>query len=175
QNERRKAAQKLILSGQAAPGEDGVVQLAGDKFYQAAITGTDRVFTILSEFGDQGSGKLGTTPGPRHTEIPQPDRAVNNSTHWLPDFDQASYHDLFFGDGESFKDFYEQQSSGNYSIAGEGSDWVQVPGNASTYGDNTGEDVGGAWQFIEDTGNAWYDAQVAAGRSVADITAELAS
>ena len=44
------------------------------------------------------------------------------------------------------------------------SDWVQVPGNASTYGDNAVEDFGGAWQFIDDTGNAWYDAQVAAGQ-----------
>jgi immune inhibitor A len=175
QDERRKAAQKLILSGQASPGEDGVVKLAGDKYYQAAITGTDRVFTILSEFGDQGSGKLGTTPGPLHNQIPEPDRTVNNSTHWIKDFNQASYESLFFGSGESFADFYSKQSSGNYTISGEVSDWVQVPGNASTYGDNSVEDYGGAWQFIEDTGNAWYDAQVAAGKSAADIKAELAS
>jgi immune inhibitor A len=74
QNERRKAAQKLILSGQAAPGEDGVVQLAEDKYYEASVTGTGRLFTILSEFGDQGSGKLGTTPGPLHNAIAEPDR-----------------------------------------------------------------------------------------------------
>ena len=83
QNERRKAAQKLILSGQAAPGEDGVVQLAEDKYYEASVTGTGRLFTILSEFGTEGSGKLGTTPGPLHNEIPEPDRTVNNSTHWI--------------------------------------------------------------------------------------------
>ena len=87
QNERRKAAQKLILSGQASPGEDGVVQLADDKYYEASVTGTGRLFTILSEFGDQASGKLGSTPGPLHNEIPEPDRAVNNSTHWMADFD----------------------------------------------------------------------------------------
>ena len=34
QNQRRKAAQELILSGQASPDEDGVVQLAGDKYYR---------------------------------------------------------------------------------------------------------------------------------------------
>jgi immune inhibitor A len=175
QNERRKAAQKLILSGQASPGEDGVVQLAGDKYYQAAVTGTDQVFTILSEFGDSGSGKLGTAPGPLHNEIPKPDRAVNNSTHWVENFNQASYEDLFFGDGESFKDFYEKQSSGHYSVAGEVSDWVTVPGNASTYGDNSVEDYGGAWQFIEDTGNAWYAAQKAANKTDDQIKAELAS
>ena len=90
QNERRKAAQKLILSGQASPGEDGVVQLADDKYYEASVTGTGRLFTILSEFGDQASGKLGSTPGPLHNEIPEPDRAVNNSTHWMADFDAAA-------------------------------------------------------------------------------------
>ncbi len=75
----------------------------------------------------------------------------------------------------SFADFYSKQSSGAYTVAGEVSDWVKVPGNASTYGDNTVEDFGGAWQFIEDTGNAWYDAQIAAGKSVAAIKAELAT
>jgi immune inhibitor A len=175
QNERRKAAQKLILSGQAAPGEDGVVQLAEDKYYEASVTGTGRLFTILSEFGTEGSGKLGTTPGPLHNEIPEPDRAQNNSTHWAPDFNTPYYEDLFFGEGESFADFYTKQSSGNYTVAGEVSDWVTVPGNASTYGDNSVEDFGGAWQFIEDSGNAWYDAQVAANKSPDEIKAELAS
>ncbi|MFB9308578.1 immune inhibitor A [Agromyces hippuratus] len=179
QNERRKAAQKLILSGQAAPGDDGVVQLGDDKYYEASVTGTGRLFTILSEFGDGGSGKLGTTPGPLHNEIPEPDRAVNNSTHWASDFNSAYYDDLFFdgaGDGgDSFADFYTKQSNGAYTVDGEVSDWVQVPGNASTYGDNAVEDFGGAWQFIEDTGNAWYEAQVAAGKTDAEIKAELAT
>jgi len=175
QNERRKAAQKLILSGQAAPGANGVVKLAEDKYYEASVSGTGRVFTILSEFGDQASGKLGTVPGPLHGEIPEPVRSVNNSTHWTADFETPYYEDLFFGAGESFADFYSKQSSGAYTVAGEVSDWVQVPGNASTYGDNAVEDLGGAWQFIEDSGNAWYDAQVAAGKSDADIKAELAT
>ncbi|GAA2036135.1 immune inhibitor A [Agromyces tropicus] len=175
QDERRKAAQELILSGQATPGEDGTVQLAEDKYYQAAVQGTGRIFTILSEFGDSGSGKLGTEPGPLHNEIPEPDRTVNNSTHWREDFNQGYYEDLFFGPGDSFADFYTKQSSGNYTVDGEVSDWVQVPGNASTYGDNSVEDYGGAWQFIEDSGNAWYDAQKAAGKSDADIEAELAA
>ncbi len=175
QDARRKAAQRLILSGQAAPDADGVVQLGPDKYYQAAVTGTDRVFTILSEFGDSGSGKLGTTPGPLHNQIPEPDRTVDNSTAWVADFTSAYYRNLFFGSGESFADFYSKQSSGAYTVAGDVSDWVQVPGNASTYGDNSVEDSGGAWQFIADSANAWYAAQVAAGRSGADIKAELAS
>lgn len=179
QNERRKVAQELILSGEASPNAEGVVALTDDeeneKYYEAAVEGEGRVFTILSEFGTQGSGKLGTVPGPLHNEIPRPDRTLNNSTHWLEDFDTASYEELFFGAGESFADFYAKQSNGKYTVSGEVTDWVQVPGNASTYGDNSVEDYGGAWQFIEDTGNAWYDEQVANGMSLADIKAELAS
>ncbi len=97
--------------------------------------------------------------------------ARTGSTNFAP----AHYDDLLFGAGESFADFYSKQSSGAYTVDGEVSDWVKVPGNASTYGDNTVEDAGGAWQFIEDSGNAWYDAQVAAGKSADEIKAELAS
>jgi immune inhibitor A len=173
QDARRKAATELILSGKASPNEDGVVQLADDKYFQAAVTGTGRVFTILSEFGNAGSGRLGRVPGPLHNEIPEPDRDLDNNTHWVANFDSAYYEDLFFGSGESFADFYTKQSSGNYTVAGGVSDWVQVPGNASLYGDNAVEDFGGAWQFIVDSGNAWFDAQVDAGRSLSDIKAEL--
>ncbi|MDQ0614292.1 immune inhibitor A [Microbacterium sp. W4I4] len=183
QNERRKAAQRLILSGKAAPDEGGAVALnaEGDKYYQATLTGTGRLFTILSEFGDQGSGKLGTTPGPLHNEIPEPDRTLNNSTHWRADFNRDYYEDLFFGDGDpatseqSFADFYSKQSSGAYTVAGEVGDWVKVPGNASSYGDNAVEDLGGTWQFITDSANAWYQAQLDAGKSVDDVIAELKS
>ncbi|MEO8510019.1 MAG: immune inhibitor A domain-containing protein [Chloroflexota bacterium] len=190
QNERRKAAQRLILSGQQAPNDEGVVQLADDKYFEAAVSGMGQIFTILSEFGDQGSGRFGTVPGPLHNDIAKPNREIvngapnpdydpslpyDNNRHWKPDFNQAYYADLFFGDGDSFADFYTKQSSGNYTVAGGVSDWVQVPGNASAYGDNAIEDFGGAWQFIEDSGNAWYQAQLDAGMSVAQIQAELAS
>jgi immune inhibitor A len=74
QEARRKAAQQLILSGQAAPDADGVVQLAEDKYFEAAVSGTGNIFTILAEFGDQGSGRYGTTPGPLHNEIAKPNR-----------------------------------------------------------------------------------------------------
>jgi immune inhibitor A len=189
QEARRKAAQELILSGKASPNDEGVVALGdeGDKYFEAAVTGPDRVFTVLSEFGDAGSGRFGTVPGPVHNEIAKPNRETvdgapstfdatlpyDNSTHWTADFNQAYYDELFSGDGDSFSDFYAKQSNGAYSVSVEVSDWVTVPGNASSYGDNAIEDYGGAWQFIEDTGNAWYAAQIADGMSDADIRAYL--
>ena len=195
QNARRKAAQELILSGKASPNADGVVQLAEDKFFQAAVTGEGQVFTILSEFGDQGTKKLGLVPGPLHNEIAKPNRETvdgqpnadydpalpyDNFRQWKANFNEAYYHDLFFGAGDSFADFYSQQSSGAYTVAGDvgnqsnGHDgWVKVPGNASTYGDNAVEDFGGAWQFIEDSGNAWYADALAALGSKAAVEAYL--
>jgi len=162
-----------VRSGEAAPDGDGVVQVAEDKYAQVEVSGVDQVFTILAEFGDQGSGRLGTTPGPLHNEIQEPDRSVDNTTLWVEDFSRAYYLDLFFGEGETFADFYEKQSSGAYSLDGDVSDWVQVPGNASTYGDNAVEDYGGAWQFVEDSANAWYQARLDAGMSAEDIDAYL--
>lgn len=173
QEARRQAARQRVRSGQASPDEEGVVQLAADKYAQTTITGTDAVFTILAEFGDAGSGRYGTTPGPLHNQIAVPDRDVDNTTLYRPDFDPAYYHDLFFGAGESFDDFYDEASGGAYGVTGEVSDWVQVPGNASSYGDNAIEDAGGAWQFVEDSGNAWYAAQ-GGDANVAAIDAYLA-
>jgi len=175
QNERRKAAQELILSGQASPNEDGVIALEDDKFVEAQLTGTAEIFTILAEFGDQGDSKLGATAGPLHNTIAQPDRTKDNSTHWVSDFSPAFYTDLFFGEGESFRDFYDKQSSGVYGVDGVVSDWVTVPGNASVYGDNAVEDLGGSWKFIADAADAWYAAQVAASVPAAEIQAQLQS
>ena len=200
QNARRKAAQELILSGKASPDEDGVVKLGRDKYVQATVTGTGKVFTILSEFGTAGTKKLGLVAGPLHNEMPKPNRetvdgapnsdynpalAYDNSKEWTANFNEAYYHDLFFGPvsgtGDSFADFYSKQSSGAYTVAGDVGNqsdthdgWVKVPGNASTYGDNTVEDFGGAWQFIEDSGNAWYADALAALHSKAAVEAYLA-
>ncbi|HEU5203779.1 MAG TPA: immune inhibitor A domain-containing protein [Candidatus Limnocylindrales bacterium] len=171
QEARRKAAQELILSGKASPNADGVVPLADDKYFEAAVAGEGRLFTILAEFGSDAEGRYGRVPGPLHNEISKPNREIvdgqtnpdydpalpyDNFKHWKADFTTAYYDDLFFGDSDSMADFYSAQSSGNYTVAGEVSDWVTVPGNASLYGDNAIEDFGGAWHFIEDAGNAWY-------------------
>lgn len=173
QEARRKAAVEMVRSGESAPDENGAVQLAEDKYAQVAVTGTDMVFTTLAEFGTAGSGRLGTTPGPLHNEIPEPDRTLDNSTLWVDDFSEAYFEQLFFGAGESFTDFYEVQSSGQYSLAGDVAGWVQVPGNGSSYGDNAVEDDGGAWRFVEDSLDAWYQAELAT-KTPAEIDAYLA-
>ena len=191
QEARRKAAQELILSGKASPNADGVVSLADDKYFEAAVAGEGRLFTILAEFGSEAAGRYGRVPGPLHNEIDKPNREVvdgqanpdydparpyDNFKQWKADFTPAYYDDLFFGDSDSMADFYSAQSSGNYTVAGEVSDWVTVPGNASLYGDNAIEDFGGAWRFIEDAGNAWYEhalAELGSKAAVEDFLADF--
>jgi immune inhibitor A len=157
--EKRKAALAKVASGKARIDGNGNVTLdaATDNTVQVAFDKTDKIFTVLSEFGDDGLGKYGTDPGPVHNQIPQPDRSTNNSTAWTADFNKAHYEELFNGSGESMKTFYERLSSGKYSVTNTVADWVKVPHNASFYGDNAIEDNGGSWAFIQDTGNAWYD------------------
>ncbi|WP_240770200.1 immune inhibitor A domain-containing protein [Nocardioides sp. GY 10127] len=179
QQRKRAKALEMLANGSArlrAQSDGGAtVQLAAGDYVEFPVEKTDTVWTILSEFGDSGSGRLGRTPGPLHNEIPEPDRSTDNSTAWRADFDLAYYDDLFNGSGESFKNYYEQLSSGRYSTDSVVEDWVQVPGNASTYGDNAVEDDGGAWQFIADTVDAWYAQQKADGVTDAAIAAHLAS
>jgi immune inhibitor A len=173
----RSKALSLLQSGAATlkpqAGGGSTVRLKDGTYVEFPVEKTDKIFTILSEFGDTGSGKLGTTPGPVHNAIPRPDRATDNSTYWVSDFSRAHYEEMFNGDGESFKNYYSQLSSGRYTAINTVTDWVKVPGNASTYGDNAVEDAGGSWSFIDDSADAWYQSQLS-GKTPAEIDAYLA-
>jgi immune inhibitor A len=178
QRHKRHKARQMLENGSARlqPRADGgaVVKLAEGEYVEFPVEKTDKVLTILSEFGEEAEGRYGRTPGPKHNEIPQPDPAVDNSTYWVPDFNKAHYDEMFNGPEESFRDFYQEVSSGRYDVTVTTEDWVMVPGNASSYGDNAIEDAGGAWKFIADTANAWYQAQLDAGKTPAEIDAYLA-
>ncbi|MCF6379836.1 immune inhibitor A [Nocardioides KLBMP 9356] len=171
QDRLREKALAMLDNGSAKlrqRAEGATVALGNGEFVEFPVEKTDKIFTILSEFGDTGSGKLGTTPGPLHNQIPEPDRATDNSTYWVQNFDKAHYEEMFNGDGESFKNYYKQLSSGRYTAVNTVSDWVKVPGNASTYGDNSVEDDGGSWKFIDDSADAWF-AKASATMSTAEI------
>lgn len=165
QNALRKEAQKQIRAGKKKANAKGVVQVDSKNFVEVTTPSSDRVLTMLSEFG-------GT--GPQHNQIPEPDRAKNNSTLWTEDFSVQHYNTLFNGPTNSMKDFYEKQSNGKYSVTNQVENWVTVPGSAATYGANSVESNGGAWNFVKDTGNSWYDAQLKAGKTPAQIDEYLA-
>jgi immune inhibitor A len=105
--------------------------------------------------------------------MPEPDRTVNNTDIWVPDFDRDYYMDMLFDDApgaNSMRTFYIEQSSNRYTVHGDVSDWIPV-GNHLIYDDNPDSNV---WLFLRDSLNGWYDAQIAAGKTPAEIDAYLA-
>ncbi len=180
----REEALNQVISGKASvKKKDGsnVVQLKskkGDaKYVELGREKTDKIFTILVEFGDKVDSRYGGTPGPLHNEIAKPNRKKDNSTAWQEDYDQEHYQDLYFGSGKgvnSVKTYYEKQSSGRYSVDGEVSDWVKVPYNEARYGSNKCDPDNCAWYAVQDGVTAWVADQKAAGRTDAQIKAQLA-
>lgn len=184
QEAQREEALNQVISGKSKVKErDGskVVELKskkGDsKYVELGREQTDKIFTILVEFGDQISD-FGGTAGPAHNQIAEPDREKDNSTAWQADYDQKHYQDLYFGTGkktESLKKYYEKQSSGRYSVDGEVTDWVKVPYNEARYGNNAcGQtNCSSVWNVVSDGLNAWVAQQKAAGRTDAEIKADV--
>ncbi|MGC9499769.1 immune inhibitor A domain-containing protein [Streptomyces sp. WG7] len=186
QEAQREEALNQVISGKASvKKKDGsnVVQLKskkGDaKYVELGREKTDKIFTILVEFGDKVDSRYGGDPGPLHNRIAKPDRTTDNSTAWKADYDQQHFQDLYFGSGKgvnSVKTYYEKQSSGRYSVEGEVSDWVKVPYNEARYGNNDCGDTNcpSVWNVVSDGLTAWVEQQKAAGRTDAQIKADVA-
>ena len=173
----------------------GATAVARDQYVELENEGTDRVFTLLVEFGNQRHPEYPDqdtdpdTPGPArfdgplHNQIPEPDRAVDNSTQWQPDYSRSYFQNLYFGTGrgvESLRTYYEKQSSGRYSVTGDATAWVTVPYNEARYGRSNGfpcDDVvcDNTWNLVEDGMNHWVAARAAAGLTPEQIKAELAT
>ncbi|WP_413809208.1 immune inhibitor A domain-containing protein [Streptomyces sp. OE57] len=194
----RQEALRQVISGDTKAttrGASKVVKLGKGKYVELAREKTDKIFTILVEFGDKvddtttydpdGDGpkppvkKYGGDPGPAHNTIGRPDRADDNSTAWQKDYNRQHFQDLYFSKDkkkESLKKYYEKQSSGRYSVDGEVSDWVKVGWNEARYGSNYCGDTNcaNAWDLIRDGVNQWAKDQKAAGRTDAQIKADLA-
>lgn len=194
----REAALEQVLSGDkkvANKSGSKVVKLGDKKYVELGREKTDKIFTILLEFGDEvddttmfdpdGDGpkppvkKYGGAPGPAHNEIAKPDPKKDNSTAWKDDYNQEHFQELYFGEGKgvnSLKTYYEKTSSGRYSVEGEVSDWVKVPYNEARYGSNyCGQsNCANVWDAVRDGVNAWVADQQAKGRTDAEIKANLA-
>src|SRR3954464_9048349 len=146
---RQKALEKRLKGDPSAQGK--VAKLGKGQYVQLEREGTDKIFVVIVEFGDQqyagGTGKYppgtftgpptdGTATdvtGPRHNEIPAPNRTADNSTLWQTDYNRAHYQDMYFN---RMAKYYEPQSSGRYSVEGDVTEWVKVPFNEALYGNN---------------------------------------
>lgn len=94
---------------------------------------TDKVLVLLTEFEDF-----------KHNNVVQEEGYM-----YADDFNREHYEKLMFGDEEftlfngdkvkTFKQYYEEQSGGSYTVDGTVSEWLTVPGNAADYGDDNPE------------------------------------
>lgn len=153
-------------------------EVARGQFVELERLGEDKIWTVLGEFGTQIDPTYGGLPGPLHNQIPQPDRTVDNVTIWTPDFNRTYYKNLLFASApgaNSMRNYYLEQSSNRYTVNGLVTDWVSVPYNAAYYGKNTCGFVFCAetWFFVRDVVNSWYNAQLAAGQTPAQIDGYL--
>jgi len=162
----KQTAQALVLNGQASTkGANKVVKVAKGQYVELAQEGQDEILTLLGEFGNQIHPVTGGTAGPLHNQIPQPNRAVDNTTLWQPDYDTAYYESILFDKTHvpSMANWYLEQSSGRYTVDGYVSNWVQVPYNEARYGtDLCGSIVcSTVWDFLKAQANAWWAELVA--------------
>jgi immune inhibitor A len=170
-DERVQSALKKKLK---AGGQGSTVKLAKGQFADVAQTGKDRIFVVLAEFGDRQHAAVPSDPsaqrdeGPLHNEIPQPDRSQDNSTLWRSNYNTSYYENLYFN---RMRDFYEDQSSGQYTFDGEITDWVKVPFNQARYGTNAcGSIVCGNVDFlIRDAMSIWVDDRLSDGMTMPEI------
>ena len=160
QLELKKKAIDAKLNGKA---KGKVHEVAKGQYVELVREGEGALWTVLGEFAELP-----------HNSIPAPDRTVDNTSIWVPDFNRDYYMNMLFNDApgaNSMRNFYIEQSSNRYTVHGDVTDWIPVPGDHTIYDDNPDSNV---WFFLEDSVNGWYAAQIAAGKSPQWINEYLA-
>jgi immune inhibitor A len=152
-------AMEAVLNGKA---HGKTHEVARGQFVELERTGEDSIWTVLGEFSDFP-----------HNNITEPDRSVDNTTIWTEDFNRDQYMDILFSEepgAVSMRNHYIEMSSNRYTVNGDVTDWVNVPGAAATYDDDLGNQA--ISSFLNDTVDGWY-AQASASMSDAQIEAYL--
>jgi immune inhibitor A len=186
---RQEALKKRLKGDKSAQGK--VAKVGKGQYVELEREGTDKIFVVLVEFGDaQYPGGIGTTvpagtftgppkdgsttdvTGPLHNQIPAPDRSVDNSTLWQADYNRAHYQDMYFN---RMAKYYENQSSGRYSVDGTVTDWVKVPFNEALYGRNYCGDIvcNTSKALVRDALAVWVDNQLKSGQTMEQVRAYL--
>ncbi len=177
-NARRAAtALEAQLQGKI-PADRTVAEVAKGQFVELAQEDDDLIFTILGEFSDTSFPNplfAGGLPGPQHNEIPEPDRCGRQQLHLgarlQPGVTTRSCCSPTTPASNSMTTYYEEQSSGRYTVDGDITDWGQVPFDTAFYGrDYCGSIVcPTTWYFVQDTAAAWYQSQIDAGMTADQI------
>lgn len=168
-----QARQQALRERLAGKGKGKIHQIASGQYVELGLERTDKIFVVIVEYGNQAGAdnRLLTMMGPQHNQIAQPDRSVDNTTTWEPDYNADHYRHMYF---TKMADFYQKQSSGRYTVNGEVTEWVRVPFNGSRYGANS-PIVGdtGAWTLIADAINIWTQDRLDEGMTLDEIKTYL--
>jgi immune inhibitor A len=180
----RQTALEQQLAGKIPAGANvakvGETAKGKGQYVKLAQTGSSNIFVLLAEFGNLK--RYGGTDGPLHNQMTPPNRAFDNTTIW---YDNASgytpqlYQDLYFNHNpaaNSVANYYQGESSGQFTFDGAVSNWVKVPYNEARYGtDLCGSTVcTSVWALLRDAANQWVLDQLAAGQTMDQIKAYLA-
>ncbi|KAA3637614.1 MAG: M6 family metalloprotease domain-containing protein [Armatimonadetes bacterium] len=163
QRANREIAAEAQLIGKASGGS--VHRVAHGQYVELERQGEDTILTVLGEFSDHA----------HNTMIPEPDRSIDNTTHWVDDFSREHYENMLFSEapGEvSMRNFYIELSSNRYTVNGTVSDWITAPDVAVSYDDDLPAPQG-VWRFVQDTVDGWY-AELQATMTPDEIDAYLA-
>ncbi|MEJ2487570.1 MAG: immune inhibitor A, partial [Anaerolineales bacterium] len=181
QADAKVTAMDAVLNGKAF---GKTHEVARGQYVELAREGEDPVWTVLGEFNGEETTCVypGEDPwpctNPTHNMIPEPDRAVDNTTLWVEDFNRDYYMDMLFSEGKgvnSMRQWYIENSSNRYAVYGDVTDWAMVPNDACSYDDDIGHPDGGnaVWYFLRDTVNAWYQKELDSGKTPEQINEYL--
>jgi immune inhibitor A len=144
--EKQLALKEVALQAKLEGRTEGkVYEVSKDLYVELEREGEDLIWTTLGEFADFPNNN-----------IPEPDRAVDNTTYWVDDFNREHFMDMLFDEGpgvNSMRMFYIEQSSGRYAVDGDVTDWVAVSGNQADY---AYPDFALTWNFVDESVDAWY-------------------
>ena len=108
------------------------VESAKQATYNGAVR-EDKVLVLLVEYSDFKHNNIDQEPGYMYAD----------------NFNKEHYEKMLFGDEDftlfngdkvkTFKQYYEEQSGGSYTVDGTVTDWLTVPGTAKEYGDDNPE------------------------------------
>ncbi|MEL7605356.1 MAG: immune inhibitor A domain-containing protein [Sedimentibacter saalensis] len=159
QQDLKKKAMEAKLNGKTL---GKTHEVAKGQYVELEREGEGAIWTVLGEFVDF-----------EHNTLPEPDREVDNTTIWEPDFSRDYFYDLLFSEepgANSMRNYYIEQSSNRYAVYGDVTEWIKVPNKAADYDDNPDSNV---WLFLEDTVNGWYGEQIKAGKTPDEINTYL--
>lgn len=183
-NKKAALKEQALAARLKGQGMGKIQEVSNGQYVELELERTDRVFVVIAEFGNTrhasfcdfgqtcpfpADGTALTYDGPLHNRIPRPNRAVDNSTLWRPDYNRAHYEDMYFN---RMAAYYQAQSSGRYTVDGDVTEWVRVPFNEARYGRDYCGNItcNNTWFLVRDAMSFWVKTQLDSGWTMQQVT-----